>query len=132
MSVGDQSRSQLAGRGRSVFQLLCNRRHVTPVGAPPQLMFPDGLLKWNVRAARADGRAGACAATSAARLNARTTTADRENIENPRLQRRRDGLFAHDEDDVPGLLMRVDVPVRVSDILESVRAVDYRSIVAGL
>jgi hypothetical protein len=48
MSVGDQSRSQLAGRGRSVFQSLCNRRQVTPVGEPPQLMLPDGLLKWNV------------------------------------------------------------------------------------
>jgi hypothetical protein len=48
MSVGDQSRSQLAGRGRSVSHSLCNRRQVTPVGDPPQLMLPDGLLKWNV------------------------------------------------------------------------------------
>src|SRR5262249_60367427 len=96
MSVGDQSRSQLAGRGRSVFQLLCNRRHVTPVGAPPQLMFPEGLLKWNVRA---DERPTACAANMAARPNARTMAADRENMREPRLQRRRDGLLPGDEAD---------------------------------
>src|SRR3954453_20595580 len=50
MSVGDQSTSQLAGRGRSRFQLLCRRRQVTPVALPRQLMFPEGLLKWNDRA----------------------------------------------------------------------------------
>ena len=45
MSVGDQSRSQLAGRGRSFFQLLCHRMHVTSVAPPRQWMFPEGLLK---------------------------------------------------------------------------------------
>lgn len=77
MSVGDQSRSQLAGRGRSVFQLLCKRRQVTPVASPPQLMFPEGLLKWNIRA---EGCPRACAANTAARLSVRSTMADREDI----------------------------------------------------
>src|SRR5262249_16840427 len=81
MSVGDQSRSQLAGRGRSFFHLLCKRRHVTPVGPPRQWMFPEGLLKWNVLAARADGRPGAGAATTDATLRARTTAANRGDIE---------------------------------------------------
>jgi hypothetical protein len=76
-SVGDQSRSQLAGRGRSVFQLLCSRRQVTPFAAPPQLMLPEGLLKWNVRPAGADGRPRAWAANTAARASARTTAAER-------------------------------------------------------
>src|SRR6266480_1845774 len=78
MSVGDQSRSQLAGRGRSVFQLLCNRRQVTPFAAPPQLMLPEGLVKWNVRAARAEGHPRACAANTAARASAKTTATERE------------------------------------------------------
>src|SRR5262245_50622311 len=81
VSVGDQSRSQLAGRGRSFFHLLCNRRHVTPVGPPRQWMFPEGLLKWNVWAAGAEGRPRACAANTAARLRARTTAATRGDIE---------------------------------------------------
>src|SRR3954453_15317968 len=50
MSVGDQSTSQLAGRGPRRFQLLCRRRQVTPVALPRQLMFPERLLKWNDRA----------------------------------------------------------------------------------
>src|SRR6266480_7061869 len=69
MSVGDQSRSQLAGRGRSFFQLLCSRRQVTPLTSPPQLMFPEGLLKWNGGAARAEGPPRVCATNTAARLN---------------------------------------------------------------
>src|SRR5215470_2893960 len=77
MSVGDQSRSQLAGRGRSLFQLLCNRRHVTPVVPPPQSMFPDGLLKWNVRAARAEGPPRAWVPNAAASPSTRTTAANR-------------------------------------------------------
>src|SRR4051794_15883429 len=81
MSVGDQSTSQLAGRGRSRFQLLCRRRQVTPVALPRQLMFPEGLLKWNDRAARAEGAPRACAPHTAARPNTRTTALNRENIE---------------------------------------------------
>src|SRR5205814_2282380 len=81
MSVGDQSRSQLAGRARSLFQLLCSRRQVTPVASPPQLMFPEGLLKWNGRAARAVCPARACPPKTAARLNARTTAMTRDDME---------------------------------------------------
>ena len=81
MSVGDQSRSQLAGRGRSFFHLLCKRRHVTPVAPPRQLMFPVGLLKWNVRAPPVEGRPRACAANTVAKLSARTTAANRKGIE---------------------------------------------------
>ena len=73
MSVGDQSRSQLFGRRRSLVHSLCRRRHVTPVALPPQLMFPEGLLKWNARAAGAEGRPRACVANTAARLSERTT-----------------------------------------------------------
>ena len=81
MSVGDQSRSQLAGRDRSFFQLLCSRRQVTPLASPPQLMFPEGLLKWNGRTARAEGPPRACATNTAARVNARATAVRREDME---------------------------------------------------
>src|SRR3954470_11526411 len=82
MSVGDQSTSQLAGRGRSRFQLLCSRRQVTPLALPRQLMFPEGLLKWNDRAARAEGPPRACATNTAATPNTRTKAVQRGDIEN--------------------------------------------------
>ena len=82
MSVGDQSTSQLAGFGRNFFQLLCRRRQVTPVALPRQLMFPEGLLKWNDRAARAEGPPRAWATNTAATPNTRTKALERGDIEN--------------------------------------------------
>src|SRR4051794_40862799 len=50
--AGSQSRSQLAGFGRSFGQVFLRTRHWTnagpnvPAGAPMQLMLPDGDWKW--------------------------------------------------------------------------------------
>src|SRR3954454_12853623 len=104
MSVGDQSRSQLAGRDRSVFQLLWSRRQVTPFAAPPQLMLPEGLLKWNVRAAGADDSPRAWAANSAPRANARTTATERRDTRTDATTAAgaRDSFRARSDADKPG------------------------------
>src|SRR5262249_24232866 len=85
MSVGDQSRSQLAGRRRSFFQLLCTRSHATPVPPPKQLMFPDGLLKRKVRAARDEGAPQACVPTAPARPSASRAAQNGAAIEDRRV-----------------------------------------------
>src|SRR5262249_51573922 len=85
MSVGDQSRSQLAGLGRSFFQLLCTRSHATPVAPPKQLIFPDAILKWNGRAARDDGATKAYVQNASARTSATRAAQNGAAIEDRRV-----------------------------------------------